>query len=136
MPGRVEDKFLDVLQNIEFAIVGVYKLHPDMVDYDAQDAVSALLRVYQSELRKSAPPTLKLSPLAQETFEQLKSMCDWRLGRAKPEGFNRQKFGSHITPIALADMVDCLKRIRRSIEMWNKEGGRRGYYEFVKEFVK
>ena len=63
-------------------------------------------------------------------------MCEWRLGRVKPTGLQARLLGMGVKPISLEDMVACLKRIRRSIERWNKEGGRRGYYEFVKEYVK
>ena len=51
MAGRIEDEFLDVLQNIEAALVSVYKAHSEMTDYDAQAAVNALIRLYQAEIR-------------------------------------------------------------------------------------
>jgi len=40
-----------------------------------------------------------------------------------------------VSSITLSEMVDCLKRIRRSIQMWRKEGGRRGYFDFVGGFL-
>ena len=33
-------------------------------------------------------------------------------------------------------IVACLKRIRESIQRWNKEGGRQGYLTFVQRFVR
>ena len=30
----------------------------------------------------------------------------------------------------------CLKRIRKSVQRWNKEGGRQGYLTFVGRFVR
>src|SRR5678815_1793348 len=109
MPGRVEEKFLDVMQNIESALVSTYKAYPDMVDYDALDAVNALIRVYQSEVRTRPAPTLKLSPLSQTAFEQVKATCEWRLGRAQPQGLKERLFDSGSAPLTLADMIDCLK---------------------------
>ena len=50
MPGRPEEQFMDVLQNIESALVSVYKAHADMTDYDAQAAVNALMRAYQARM--------------------------------------------------------------------------------------
>jgi O6-methylguanine-DNA--protein-cysteine methyltransferase len=38
-----EEKYLDVLQNIEFGIVSVYREHPEMLDWDAFKAVEALI---------------------------------------------------------------------------------------------
>jgi type I restriction enzyme, R subunit len=40
-----------------------------------------------------------------------------------------------IAPITLAEIIACLKRVRKSIELWRKEGGRRGYYDFVSPFL-
>src|SRR5207249_10968068 len=104
------------------ALVSVYKAHADMTDYDAQAAVNALLRAYQAEARKSAPSAIKLSPLAQEAFDSVRAMCEWRLGRAQSTGLFGRLRGLGVEPLSLEDMIDCLKRIRRSIERWNREG--------------
>lgn len=45
----VEEEHLDVLQNIEAAIVSVYRDHPEMTDYDVDKAFSALIQTYRSE---------------------------------------------------------------------------------------
>lgn len=37
-----EDKYLDVLQNIEMAIVGVYRQHKDLLDYDVDRVLNLL----------------------------------------------------------------------------------------------
>jgi hypothetical protein len=37
-------------------------------------------------------------------------------------------------PITLDEMIACLKRVRRSVKRWTKEGGRRGYLDFVDGF--
>ncbi len=41
-----------------------------------------------------------------------------------------------MTPKTVDEMIAYLQRISRSIEMWEKEGGRRGYFNFVSRFVK
>jgi hypothetical protein len=33
-------------------------------------------------------------------------------------------------------IIACLKRIRKSVEKWNKQGGRQGYLTFVEQFVR
>ena len=43
-----EDEYLDVLQNIEFAIVSVYHERPEMLDYDVDVVVAALIKQYQA----------------------------------------------------------------------------------------
>lgn len=41
MTERVEDQYMDVLQNIDFAIVTTYREHRDMSDYDVMRVVEA-----------------------------------------------------------------------------------------------
>jgi hypothetical protein len=38
-------------------------------------------------------------------------------------------------PITADEIVACLKRIRKSVQRWTKEGGRRGYLTFVEGYV-
>jgi hypothetical protein len=41
------------------------------------------------------------------------------------------------TPIAVWALVEFLRRIQKSIRLWNKEGGRKGYLDFVSsQYVK
>ncbi len=37
-----EDNYLDVLQNIEFGIIAVYKQYQDLSDYDVMRALEAI----------------------------------------------------------------------------------------------
>lgn len=39
MAETFEEKYEDVLQNIEFALVQAYGAHPEMTDWDAREAV-------------------------------------------------------------------------------------------------
>jgi hypothetical protein len=135
MPEAFEDKYLDVLQNIESSIVEVYREHPEMTDWDALNAIQALIRFYQAQARKRSAIQPSLSPLAQATFEAVRGMCEWRLGRTHVEVIDGRATDLETTPKTLDEIVACLKRIRGSIEMWNKEGGRRGYLDFVSQFV-
>ncbi len=138
MEMEFEDKYLDVLQNIESSIIGVWKKHPKMTDWDAQNAVEGLLRTYQAEVRQRRQPVLKLAPLAQETFDAVREMCEWRLGRREAVHADDEGESDDIPmrTVTLDEMIACLKRIRSSIELWNKEGGRRGYLNFVSQFVR
>lgn len=136
MAERVEEKFLDVLQNIEFALVGVFREHDKLTDYGADYAIETLIKQYTAELLGRTPPPLpKFPPHEQQAYDNVRAMCEWRLGRADAEDGSGQEVNPG-EPIALADLIACLKRIRSSIQFWTKKLGRRGYYEFVKGFVK
>ncbi len=125
-----EEQYLDVLQNIEFALVSIYKEHPDMIDADAGNAISSLIRLYQAEQRGRTTLEIRLNPIAKHACKCVQVMCEWRLGRSVGPS-------SEIVtkPKSVDEIVLCLKRIHKSIETWNRDGGRRGYYNFVSQFV-
>jgi hypothetical protein len=135
--AKLEEEFMDVLQNIEFALVTIYNEDEEMTDYEAENAINSLIRLYTAEQRKRDAPDLNLSGPAELAFERVKGMCEWRLGREKLQSGDKNKEPFDLMePIALNDLIACLKRIRRSIQKWNRDYGRRGYYEFVRQFVR
>lgn len=136
MPETFEEKYEDVLQNIEFALMQLYHVHPEMLDWDALEGVGALIRVYQAEARNKPPPALKLKALHQEIFDSVQAMCEWRLGRGQLPDKQVGAADAQPAPRTVVEIVECLKRVRRSIELWTKELGRRGYYEFVGGYVR
>ena len=61
-------------------------------------------------------------------------MCEFDLGRQSLEMLDGD--GEDLTmtsPSAksIDEIVACLKRIRKSIDMWTRECGRRGYCDFI-----
>lgn len=130
------DRYLDVLQNIEAGIVMVYRRHPEMTDWQALSAVEALIRGYQAEARGRSFVPPSLDPLAQEVYDVVRVMCEWRLGRGA-EFVDEEGHTVEIAPepISLDEIVACLKRIRRSINRWTKERGRRGYLTFIEPYI-
>jgi hypothetical protein len=135
MNESFEDKYLDILQNIEFALAQVYRREEGMTDWEASQAVNGAIRRYTAEQRRRPAPALNLSPLALEAYDGVVAMCEMRLGRVAPADDEGNEIPLAGRPLTVGEIVDCLKRIRKSIEHWNKEGGRRGYFEFVKGFL-
>ncbi len=131
---RVEEKYGDVLQNIEFVIVETYRSSPDLSDYSVMRALEALIDAYSGEGIGRSPRDLNLSVLERYLVEQMRLMCEWRLGRGEvpadkvPEGLGP-------APIGTEEMILCLKRILKSVKRWNKEGGPQGYLNFIVEYV-
>jgi hypothetical protein len=130
----LEERYMDVLQNLEAAIVSVYREHPaELMDYDVDFVISKLVSYYQTELRGRKPQTIQLTGVREEIRDRVVAMVEWRLGRSPiPIGDSNLMID---TPISLDDLILCLKRIRKSIKRWTKEGGRQGYLEFVSQFV-
>ena len=129
---QVEDEYLDVLQNLEWAIVNEFRQDRSILDLDARDAANALVRRYEAEAESRIATGAPLSERAERIFEAVRSMCEWRLGL----GPAPDQSPSDLDPtVTVAELVLCLKRIRKSIDRWNKRNGRQGYLEFVAEYV-
>ena len=132
---KVEEQYFDVLQNIETAIVTAYEDDPRLLDVDVIDALDALIRGYDLEERGRDYREPRLSGPAQRVYGVSRSMCEWRLGRrllnpGDPAG-DRPPAGE----LAIAELVLCLKRIRKSVRLWNEQGGRQGYLDYVRQFL-
>ncbi len=133
--GDFEEQYEDVLQNIEFAIIRVYRGHPKLLDWDALNAVEALLRVYRAEAKGRQATPASLTPLAQKVYASVKPMCEWRLGRETVVDEADKPVELVPDPITLDETIACLKRIRKSINRWNRRGGRQGYLTFVGQYI-
>jgi hypothetical protein len=132
-----EERYEDVLQNIEFGIIQAYHNHPEMTDWEALTAIEALLRMYRAEAKGRQARTPSLDPLAEEVYDLVETMCEWRLGRERP--FTKKDGGPvelPVEPITLDEVMACLKRVRKSINRWHRRGGRQGYLTFVSQFVR
>ncbi len=135
-PESFEDRYLDILQNLEFAIVRVARKHPELADWHAESAVNALMKHYKAEAagNEIRDPTARLDPLAQQVYDGMHSMAEWRLGRGGGFEKDGEPVEIPIEPITAQEMVDCLKRIRKSIQKWTKWGGRTGYLNYIDDF--
>ena len=136
-PGSFEERYEDVLQNIEFGIILVYREHPDLTNWDALNAIEALIRIYQAESKGRTSTSPNLPSPSDQVYQNVKAMCEWRLGREAPF---RDKKGEKATelkpsPITLDELIACLKRVRKSINFWTRQGGRQGYLDFVSQFI-
>ncbi|MGH9424483.1 MAG: hypothetical protein ACRD3J_31210 [Thermoanaerobaculia bacterium] len=135
MRDEVVDRFFDFLQNIEFAILGVYDDDKTLLDLDVIDALDALVRRYAAEEQNRTPPGLRLSDRARRVYLAVERVCDWRLGRTPlNEGEIEPPVPAEVS-YTIADILLCLKRIRKSVKLWNEQGGRQGYLDYVSEFI-
>ena len=132
----VEEEYLDVLQNIEFAIVGVHRRQPALVDFDVDAALNALIAPLPGESPGSC------AAAAQAERARPTSLRYDAVYVRMADGQRDAPFGRHAASAARDRsrspsmwIIACLKRIRKSVARWNKEGGRQGYLTFIGRFV-
>lgn len=128
MPA-VEEEYLDVLQNIEYAIISVYREYPDLLDCDVDKALNALWMEYRAEGQGKSKTPPPFSANQQKVYDRVKTMCEWRLGRTAFETEDGKAIKPE--PLTLEAIQACLKRIRKSVDLWTKQGGRQGYLYFI-----
>ncbi len=133
---KVEEEYLDVLQNIEFAIVSTYRDHREMTDAHVLWVLEAVIGSYRAELAGRTPEEFSASPAEVDLYRAIRNMCEWRLGRARPDVDDTTEMGPAPEPIKPDEVVLCLKRILKSVHRWNKSGGQRGYLTFIVQYVR
>ncbi|MFQ6102029.1 MAG: hypothetical protein ACE5OS_12460 [Anaerolineae bacterium] len=112
-----EERYEDVLQNIEFGIVRVYREHPEMTDWETLNAIGALLHTYRAEAKGRQPAPPSLAPLAQEVYESVEAMCEWRLGRETP--FLDEEGEPAEFPVELITLDEIIACLIRSLSPFN-----------------
>jgi hypothetical protein len=132
----VEEEYLDVLQNIEFAIVSTYHEHPEMVDAHVIRALEAVIGSYRAEMAGRTAEEFSAALVEAELYRAIRNMCEWRLGRIREEEVEADRQGPAPAPIKVEEIVLCLKRILKSVHRWNKSGGQRGYLTFIVQYVR
>jgi len=131
---KVDEQYLDVLQNIESGIISVFRTDSTLLDLDVQEALDGLIRFYSWENEHRGTPRLRLSTRALQVYDSIHQICDWRLGRQSLDQNNYQPNDSEPEAITLPEILACLKHIRQSVRYWNKENGRQGYLSYVLQF--
>lgn len=120
----------DVLKNIETAVVGIWRQEPGMTNYAVMRAYDAAIAHYVAIARQQTPKAANLTGLDATLFEAVKDVSDWQLGlvnyadRPQPH------------PVASEDLVACLRRLRKSVDMWTEQGGRKGYMEYIEKYLR
>ncbi|MGB0389584.1 MAG: hypothetical protein ACPGWR_32590 [Ardenticatenaceae bacterium] len=129
--GRKQPPNVDILQNLEFMIVKVYKQNPELTDFEVKKAIEALERYYKAIDRGRRPPTIRLRGRSQDVCEFVQTMCEWRLGQRVDDDWPAIE-----QPTSPDVIVKCLRRIKKSIDFWTQEAGIQGYLNYIINFIK
>src|SRR5258708_12884016 len=112
MTDKFEEQYFDVLQNIEFAIVSVYRDHPELADSNVDRVLEGLMLTYKADANQRSVPALKLNELEQLVYASVRGMCEFRLGRSDVTNEDRDTGLLGQEPKTLHEIIACLKLIR------------------------
>lgn len=123
-----EEEYEDALNVLETGIVTAYREHPDMSDFYVLNALEAVINRYVAEQRQRPPRSFPLRGVDKVVYEGLVADCEMLLGRNSSE--------TGIEALSLDVTIQCLKRIQKSVQRWNKQGGNQGYLRFVSQYIR
>jgi hypothetical protein len=141
-----EENYIDVLHNIEAAIVSTYRGNQqEMTDWDASRALEALVAHYQAERKGHEARDVFLKPIPQEVFDKVFTVCEFTLGRLSLQVETKKKKWGIIPvtsrekikpePKTIDELIACLRHIQKSVQFWTKEAGRQGYLNYIDQFI-
>lgn len=131
MAEKFEEKYTDVLQNIEVIIISMHRLEPGLLDYDVEAVLEALISRYGAEARGRVAREHALVGLRGKLYDALLPILEWRIGRVDLNG----EMADQVQLKTAEELAACLKRVRSSVQRWTKERGRQGYLTFVGRYI-
>ena len=132
---RVEEQYLDVLQNIEAVISSTYRDHPNMTDYETERVLEAVVETYKAEQRGHTAREFSFAPIEEALYEAVHNVCQWRLGRADLSTDDAMDEAQAPKPLDTDAILLCLKKILTSANKWTRNSGRQGYLNFITQYV-
>lgn len=128
----IHEEYQDVLQNLEFSVIALFRENPEMTDYVALRAYEAAYERYRAEQRGHTPKPHGLTGLDAKACEAVCAICEFQLGRDPGPG----RSGPAIKPLSAEEIVACLRRLTRSVKLHTERAGRQGYLNYVGHFVR
>jgi hypothetical protein len=120
---------------LELRILAAAESDATIIDLHIQDAIRLVARRYHLE-REGAAFRLpkRLDPRVEQIFREVETLCEWHLRRtaAPPPTW---PVSADWEGVGIDALVAALRRLAKSIGIWNERGGRRGYVDYIREFL-
>ncbi len=124
--------YLDILQNIENAILDVFETTPELRDPDIILALERLASQYTREKKKLPTLPVALPERSMLIFNAVRAACELRLDRTALVEIEDHEFAYRV-PLRL--LIPCIDRVLKSAHTWHKRDGQRGYLQFIGKFL-
>ena len=128
---KVEEKYEDVLQNIEFAVVSFDKKSMPLRDEHCLKAYDLLKKKYIGEMRGwKLENTVIEDPIVSELVTAIIPYSDLRLGKVAV-----QEPGVVFKSVDHNAIIKCFEKLSKSVNKWKTGKNSRRYIEFVSNFI-
>ena len=118
------EEYLEVLQDLESPAMWLYQQYPGLLDDQVLEAYDALIKTYTRKARGKEPKPVALDSLELRLYEAVEAIAEeWVT--ACPET------GPEEPPLTIHELLNCLKRLRKSVRTWSAEEGPQGYLWFI-----
>lgn len=135
MEESFEERYKDVLLNMESVLMPLYNQHAKMTDHSVIYAIETLIKSLNAEEQGRTITLPDFQPHEKDAFDSLRAISYWLMGKGQMTDENGQEIDMKLEPKTLEEIIACLKRIHKSVQFWLKRGGRRGYYEYVSKYL-
>ncbi len=117
-----EDKYLDILQNIEFIIHKIYREQGNITDKHVETALDYLIEMGKAQMDLPSKFLTKLPPNVQNIVDAIDAILEMR------EAFTKNKE-------QLMDRLKCIYRILDSVRTHYDPKDDYSYLDFIGQFV-
>lgn len=118
-----EDKYLDILQNIEFIIHKIYREQGNITDKHVETALDYLIEMGKAQMDLPSKFLTKLPPNVQNIVDAIDAILEMR------EAFTKNKE-------QLMDRLKCIYRILDSVRTHYDPKDDCSYLDFIGQFVR
>lgn len=119
-----EDIYFDQLFELEQSIIEVFRKTPDLIDLEVLSALDATIMNYKNFKRGFSQKSFNSTEIIQSVYENIETICKELISSE-----------TNVKEISIDELLWCLRRIKKSLKMWNKNMGRQGYLNFIDEHI-
>jgi hypothetical protein len=116
--NQLAEKYVEIFKPLEVFVSAYYKQYPEIHDKDILKIYESLLKYIKAKLTNFPLPEHKLQGISKMLYEK------------------QYQYLVEIQELySLEEIQQCLKQLEKSVKLWNREHGSRGYLNFISHFI-
>ena len=132
---RIEEKYENVMLNIEMQVVSVANKEPTLTDWQVEKVYNALLSRYKALMNGRQAKEVSFNSPANDLYLLIEGFCDFFVGDRESWGKGDYLIEIETEKVSYQNMVAIFKRLRKSVKTWTKRGGSKGYVYYISQFI-